>query len=297
MSRLYRLFAPTLTVLLLIMSTACATAMSPVHPTRDREAGPPVSGVRFDGEQVVFREPAMPVASGNIWKREVANYTATTLNALVDAEETAPAARTAVTFEMHGPSVIQIGSWKEMTVSITTRLPDGRLVRSAPESAYLDSNLEYAAQQALTFGGPILDIAAFVAGIYFIFAQGSLVPSAGSTLPMYCACIVGLGLAGLSLNAAQAGLQYLFASFEEQRWSDLYLRALEKHADDIRAELARPVVPGSSPETVPPPADVGAPLDTAPPPDQIPPPPPPPIGDPADDGGGPGAPPFVAFSY
>lgn len=276
-----------LAVVVLPVLTGCATVMKPIHPSAKADIGAPVTGVRFDAEEVSFREPAIPVSSGNIWKREVASYTADTLNDLVDADGEAPVARTVVTFEMHGPSMVQFGTWKEMTVRLVTTLPDGRVVRSEPRSEYLDSNIEYVASQCLVFGGPVLDIAAFVLAIY-LFTTGALTTT-NPAAPVFCGCLVGLALVGVGMNLAQGGLQYVIAALEERRWSDLYLEALKLHADDVRATLATrapPVLPASPDAVVPlEPAPPAAPGDAPPP--VVPsepsvPPPPAPLLDPDD---------------
>lgn len=264
----------------------CATVMKPVHPSAKPDIGDPVAGVRFDTDEVSFREPALPVSSGNIWKREVATYTADTLNDLLDAEGTAPVARTVVTFEMHGPSMVQFGTWKEMTVRLVTTLPDGRVVRSEPKSEYLDSNVEYVAQQCLVFGGPILDIGAFVLAIY-MFTTGALTTT-NPLAPVFCGCLVGLAFVGVSMNLAQGALQYAIAALEERRWSDLYLEALKEHAVDVRRTLATRAEP---PRVITPPlpgVPTAPPKDGQPsleplPPSQAPDiPPPPPLADPDD---------------
>lgn len=275
-----------LAIVVLPVLTGCATVMKPIHPSAKADIGAPVTGVRFDAEEVSFREPAIPVSSGNIWKREVASYTADTLNDLVDADGTSPVARTVVTFEMHGPSMVQFGTWKEMTVRLVTTLPDGRVVRSEPRSEYLDSNLEYVASQCLVFGGPVLDIAAFVLAIY-LFTTGALTTT-NPAAPVFCGCLVGLALVGVGMNLAQGGLQYIIAALEERRWSDLYLEALKQHADDVRATLATraPPPPAATPDLAPagdaPPAEGAG--DVAPPVPVEPavPPPPPPLTDPDD---------------
>src|SRR3954464_6114833 len=111
----------------------CSTITRPTKPDSPLTAmGSPVMGFRFDGEETVLREPGMPLSPSRSWQREVSNYTATSLNLLLTTAEEAPNARTIVSFDMASPSVIQIGTWKELTIRLTTTLPDGTVVKSDP---------------------------------------------------------------------------------------------------------------------------------------------------------------------
>ena len=261
--------------LLVAQGAGCATTMIPIHPSsRDMPPAEPVQGVRFDPDHIAFREPAQVVSTGNIWKREVARFAAERLNAHVAAAPGSPAAQTVVTFELSGPSMIQIGAYKEMTVTLRSTLPDGRVVKSAPLSGYLDSNLEFAAEQCLLYGGPVLDIAAFVVAIYLLSTNQLFTPWA-------CGGIVLLAATGLSLNLAQGGLSMFVTYNEERRWSDLFAQALAQHADDVRAEVSkapvrrlRPPAPASAHD-----ASTGAEPRQVPPPTTLP---PPLLDDPAD---------------
>src|SRR5689334_11723476 len=124
-----RRFTPEVLVVVaaaaLSLGAGCTTVIKPTRPSEAAVSLGRVAGVRFDGEQVIIREPGMPVSPGRGWQREVANYTAKELNTLVDAQDEAPVARTSVTFDLASPSVLQIGPWKEMTILLTTTLPDG----------------------------------------------------------------------------------------------------------------------------------------------------------------------------
>ncbi|MDP2341657.1 MAG: hypothetical protein Q8O67_11925 [Deltaproteobacteria bacterium] len=249
-----------LVVALLIAGTGCSTIIKPTRPSQpfasDGLASLP--GVRFDGEEVQIREPGMPLSPSRSWQREVANHTATSLNTLLTTDENAPSARTVVSFDLSGPSVIQIGTWKEMTISLTSTLPDGSVVRSAPLTANIDDPIEYAAVTSLGVGGTILDVTAGISSIFFVFSPSLLTG----------AIFIGALLGGLTLNLAQSGSQYLVAGSEEKRWSDLYARALVQHAADVRAGIGKgpppsttktplgPLTPSRDPSDPPPLLDV-----------------------------------------
>lgn len=209
----------------------CATTKSmPVHPTRDIEEAKAASSIRFDSEQIRFRDPIMTVSGGNLWKREVGAYTAEQLNTALNTTPGGTPVSTEVTFEMHPASTLQLGSWKEMTIQLTTFFPNGRVVESDKISAYIDNNFEFAVQQCFVFGGPVLEIASFVGAIY-VLTQPVLFNA------FTCGCILAVGLSGVAMHLAQGVSQILVAANEERRWSDLYLDALEGHAQDIRDAL------------------------------------------------------------
>ena len=230
-----------LVVVLLILGTGCSTIIKPTRPSNPLASDGlgQLPGVRFDGEEVQIREPGMPLSPSRSWQREVANHTATSLNALLSTDDNAPNARTVVSFDLAGPSVIQIGTWKEMTISLISTLPDGSVVRSAPLTGNIDDGLEYAAVTSLGVGGTILDVTAGISSIFFVFSPSLLTG----------AIFIGALIGGLTLNLAQSGSQYLVAGSEEKRWSDLYATALTQHAKDIRAGIGKGPPPSTKPLT------------------------------------------------
>ncbi len=274
-------------VVVVALGSGCSTIIKPTRPSDAVVAeGNRLPGVRFDGEEVQIREPGMPLSPSRSWQREVANHTATTLNKLLVADDTAPAARTVVSFDLASPSVIQIGTWKEMTITMTSTLPDGSVVRSQPLSGNIDDPLEYATVTSLGVAGTLLDITAGVASIAFILFQDF------TTGLIFVGALIG----GLTLNLAQSGSQYVVAGSEETRWSNLYLQALKQHAKDVRAGIGKGPPPGTSlpatPKTLPPangpndavpgrvgpgdPSDLPPLLEAPPPTPPTPPPTPPP---------------------
>lgn len=266
-------------VLVALQAVACTTVVRPTRPSspllREGEALP---GVRFDGEEVQIREPGMPVSPSRAWQREVANYTASALNESLAADETAPLARTIVTFDLASPSALQLGAWKEMTIGLTSTLPDGTVVRSAPVTGNIDDGVEHALVTGMGIGGTVLDVTAGISAIFFIVS------------PSYVtgAVFIGALLGGLALNIGQSSAQYFVALSEEGRWSDLYATALRAHVADVRAQIGRGPPPTATtttppsplPGTMPPPASPSTspadPSDAASPP--------PPL-DPAEPGG------------
>jgi hypothetical protein len=236
------------------LSSACSTVARPTRPsTAVVRHGAELSGLRFDGDETQIREPGMPVSPSRSWQREVANYTASALNeALGVTDAAAPVARTIVTFDLAAPSALQIGTWKEMTIAVTSTLPDGTVVKSPPASANIDDGLEYAVVTTMSIGGTLLDVTAGIASIFFIFQ------------PTFETGVVFIGalLGGLALNVGQSGAQYLVALSEERRWSDQFADVLRAHARDVRAKIGTGPLPGA-PVALPPPIAPSAERDPA----------------------------------
>ncbi len=298
----HRVLPLLLVLLLATLSSACSTVIKPTRPSDPLQQIGEVSRFRFDGEYVQLREPGMPLANSRAWQREVQNYTATTLNEILRTPDTVPPVQTIVVFDLASPSAIQIGTWKEMTIELTTMLPSGRVVKSKPVTENIDDVIEYFLLHGLMFTGSVLDVGVAI-GTLFVFMGAPLL---GIVLSpgLACGCLIGGLVGGLLLNAGQTLAAYLISGSEETRWSNLYQRALVQHARDIQAALAagpslaptppaRPAPPPpstSSPRTSPaspaPPASSPA---TAPA-DPAGTPPPPPILDPADESQGGGSP-------
>ncbi|MBI1944438.1 MAG: hypothetical protein HYS27_02010 [Deltaproteobacteria bacterium] len=240
--------------LALAFATGCSTVIKPTRPDPPLVAdGAPLAGVRFDGDSTALREPGLPVSPGRGWQREVQNYTATSLNTLLSTPDDAPAARTITSMDLAGPSAIQIGTWKEMTIALTSTLPDGTVVKSEPVTGNIDDGFEYAVVTGLGVGGTVLDVTSAVAFIFLFISQDPTV--------MYVA--IGALVGGLALNIAQSSSQYFVAASEERRWSNLYAQALAAHAREVRQRI------GTGPPPRPPlpsPPDVPADPSDAPPP-------------------------------
>ena len=273
----WRVVSVVMVVASVVGSSACSTV---VRPTRPSQAlileGAPLPGVRFDGEDVQVREPGMPVAPSRAWQREVGNYTASALNTAIGAEDTAPTAQTIVSFDLASPGAFQIGTWKEMTITLTSTLPDGTVVRSAPVTANIDNGIEYAIVTSMGVGGTILDVTAGIASIFFIF-QPSLLTGA---------IFIGALLGGLTLNVGQSTAQYFVAISEEGRWSDMYADALRVHAREVREQIGKGPPPRKTPPSTPlppPPLSPSPSLTPTAPNDPSEPPPPLPPTDPAGD--------------
>lgn len=249
--------------------SGCTTVLIPTRPDAPLSAGPRVGGVRFAGDRVQVREPGMPLSQSRSWDREVQNYTAKQLNLLLSTDDLAPDALTVVTFDLVTPPSIEIGQWKEMTIQLASQLPDGRWVRSPALSRYIDSTFEAVSLQGMGCTASVLDVAASVAAIAFIFAE--------PTDPLACGFFVGSLVGGLALNVGQSVAKVWVASSEQSRWSNLYAEALLQHAEDIRTSL-RSAPPGNAASVAPPEAPRATGLDELPPP--------PALLDPAESGGG-----------
>lgn len=246
-----------------LLGSGCSTLIKPTRPSSSLAAdGARLPGVVFDGEQITIREPGVPLSPSRSWQREVANYTATSLNTLLATDDDAPVARTIVSFDLAGPSAIQLGIWKEMTITLTSTLPDGTVVKSEPVVGHIDDAFEYAAVTGLGVGGTVLDVAAVVSFVFFMFNPPTLL-----TGGIFFGALIG----GIVVNIGQSVSQHLVAGSEETRWSNLYAAALRKHARDIRHDIGRGPPAGARP-AVPPP---GLPAPSEQPPALL---------DPADDG-------------
>lgn len=259
---LARLLLSLCAVVALSFGAGCSTIMKPTRPDPPLAAeGAPLAGVRFDGESTTLREPGLPLSPNRSWQREVQNYTATSLNTLLGTTEEAPAARTVVSMDLAGPSAIQIGTWKEMTITLSSTLPDGSVIRSEPVSGSIDDGLEYALTTGLGVGGTVLDVTSAIAFIVLFIA-----PS-----PEVMILAVGALVGGLALNITQSSSQYFIAFSEERRWSNLYAKALAQHAQDVRKGIGKGPPAGtrvSTPPPVAPPTSTPGPTDPsdAPPP-------------------------------
>lgn len=256
------LLACVLVACAVFASSGCSTVITPTRPSTMMTAdGEPLSAFRFDGTEVSIREPGMPVSPSRTWQREVSNYTARSLNTLLTTNDNATAATTIVTFDLAGPSTFQIGTWKEMSITLSSTLPDGTVVKSEPVIGNVDDAGEYALVTGLGIGSTVLNVTAGIASIFFIFQQQSTLTGA---------VFIGSLLGGLGLNIGQSVAQYGVAASEEVRWSNLFRDALIAHAKDVRAKQ------GSGPpvSTTKLPA-----LPTAAPPDPAA---PPPVLDPAE---------------
>jgi hypothetical protein len=242
-------------------STGCSTVIRPTKPDTPLTAiGAPVAGVRFDGEETILREPGMPLSPSRSWQREVQNYTATSLNTVLSTSEDAPNARTVISFDMASPSAIQLGTWKEITITLTSTLPDGTVVKSQPLTGNIDDPLEYAAMTAASIGGTVLNATGTIALILFFFT---------GTNPVLGVVAIGALVGGILLSVGQSVGQYFVASNEERRWSNLTAQAISAHAADVRKVMSAPrraPTPPAPPQP-PPPGEAGPPDPSdAPPP-------------------------------
>lgn len=259
-------------VLGVLTATGCSTIIRPTKPDAPLTAdGAPLAGLRFDGEETTLREPGMPLAPSRAWTREVQNYAASSLNTVLSTSDAAPSARTIVSFDMGSPSAIQLGPWKDLTITITSTLPDGAVVRSKPVSGYIDDPLESAAMAAANVGNTVLNVVGTAAIVLFFVTQPPPDPTLG---------IVAIGslVGGVALSAAQSGGQFFIAAAEERRWSNLFASALAAHAADVRRAAATPRAPESTtpsspraarpppPTATPDPSDVPPLLETSRPP-------------------------------
>jgi hypothetical protein len=245
----------------LAASLGCTTVMKPVRPSAPVDAdGPPLSGLRFDGEETRIREPGVPVSTSRAWQREVANYTATTLNRALSTQDAAPAAATTASFDLAEPPPFSFGPKKRMTITLTSTLPDGNVVRSKPVTGDLDTFGEVALVGGLGVGGTLVDIAAIAAVLYFITTPS--IETAGVLL-------FGSLALGLLLNVAQGAAEQVVVLSQETRWSDLYAKALREHATDVRNGVGRgppPEMLATPPGTVAPTPAVTDPSDALGPP-------------------------------
>lgn len=247
--------ALTTIVLVVAVGTGCSTVVRPTKPDTPLAAiGAPVGDVRFDGEETILREPGMPLSPSRAWQREVQNYTATSLNTLLSTSEEAPNARTVISFDMASPSAIQLGTWKEMTITLTSTLPDGTVVKSQPLTRNIDDPFEYAAMTAGSVGGTVLNAVGTISIILFFFTASSD-PTLGFVA-------IGSLIGGILLSVGQSVGQYFVAANEEKRWSNLTAEALTAHAADVRKALSGPRRP--APAATPPPPPTGT--TTTPPP-------------------------------
>jgi len=254
-----------------VFGSGCSTIIRPTRPSQATVAeGKTLPGLRFDGEEVTIREPGLPLSPSRTWQREVANHTASSLNTLLSTDDAAPATRTVVSFDLASPSAIQIGTWKEMTITLISTLPDGSVVKSKAVTGNIDDPLEYAAVTSLGVTGTILDVTAGVASIAFFILGGQSFEVG--------LIFIGALLGGLAMNIAQSASQYVVAGSEETRWSNLFQVALVQHARDVREGIGKGpppgtvlTVPGTLPPTLMPPTTTTPNPNLPPDPSDLPP--------------------------
>ena len=256
-------------VVTVLASLGCVSALKPTRPDAPLFGGARVDGVRFESTAIAFREPGVPVSPSRAWQREVAGFTATQLNTALNATDDAPVARTIVTFDLASPSVIQIGPWKEITITVASTLPDGTVVKTGPLDGRIDDGVEAGLLMGLNGTVFVVDAASSIVAITaLIFFQGSPALEFG--------ILAGAIVVPLLLHGGQKGAEALVASSEETRWSNFYVDVLRQHAEAVRTAYAggpHPVriVPEASQLPQPPPR-IEAPLPT--PAGPVPPPPP-----------------------
>lgn len=198
---------------LLVACAASACGVLPIRPSRDPAPAGASIGVAFDAALVdvsLGPVPGPPI---------LAQYTARTLNELVDARPGASFARTSVAFS---PSLCD--GETPCTVVVTSALPDGAVVRTGP--------IESSPSAAPFVDDERRGLAACTSAALL-----------GAVLcpPVAPVAVVGVaGAAGVSM-ARHATASYRAA---ERAASDFYLRVLERHAADVRA--ARTSVDASS---------------------------------------------------
>lgn len=242
------------TGVLVVGLAACNVTMRPTRPDQALTAGPHLPGVRFSSEQVEIRESGMPLSTSRSWDREVQIYTASQLNLLLSTDPLATATRTIVFFDSAPPPDFQFGSWREMTVELTSVLPGGVTVRSKPVTGFIDSSVEEFGIQCLGVAGSTLDVAASLAGLIYVFS----LPSSEVACGLFAGALIG----GLTLNLMQSAAGHWARLQQQTRWSNLYAQALEAHAEDIRQrwKLGKPHDALPPPEAQPPPNGDFAPV-------------------------------------
>jgi hypothetical protein len=232
-----------------VVASGCTTVLKPVRPSTPLTAeGSAVAGVRFDGEQTRIREPGVPVSPSSLWQREVANYTAASLNRALSTSDDAGAAATTVTFDLAAPPLIPLGPYQEMKMSLSSTLPDGRVVRSEAVTGHIDAWSERLVTGGLAVTGIAIDVFSVAAVLYFITTTSDL---GGIVLLATLA-------SNLVINLARGAADQIVVVSQEKRWSDLYAEALRKHARDVRQGLGPP---SSSVSSTKPSAVPGVPMD------------------------------------
>lgn len=217
----------------------------PTRPSaalRETQAHAPIqTSARFNVERIVLEEPTFHEHHALQWQREVRAYTAEVLNRASDLPDGAPLqsrARFSWSFDRR-----YLSGGSSVTVELATMLPDGRVVTSQDVRGEVVLWNDGNAPNFLS----VLALTGLGTGLGVDVAMLAL----GATLSP-----IGWGLMGgaLAVTAVVAAADVLAdvgrIRAAEQRWSDLYLIALTRHAADVRSV----VVDGTVPTLTPPPA-------------------------------------------
>ena len=116
---------------LVLATLGCATPLKPIYPSGPVEAATKTWDVRFSPERVVVQEAGVPMSTGMIWKRDVATFTADRLNTMVGSSARGALMDTSVVLTLATAGGITFGSSKELSVSVTSVLPDRSRRRDA----------------------------------------------------------------------------------------------------------------------------------------------------------------------
>ena len=193
-------------------------------------------GTAFDAARVTIEEPSFDEVHSLAWTHNVAAYTAATLNALVPQLDRADTlVRFVVTHDRRDAS-----AGTTMHVSLTTRLSSGQVVHSDVVAGRV--------QSAEQLGGVLL-VAGLVASSATL-TSWLFVPGVADQQTWNLRW-AGIGLS-YALAAAGVAVELFDVTQDEQRWSDVYQKALQAHADDIKRAASTPIQPLAADGPAPP---------------------------------------------
>ncbi len=216
------LYGLTLSVL-----SGCATSMQPVKASRKVATVGSTKNVGYAPKDVQIIDAGTRVTQGRLWKKEVSNYTAQTMETITGKNQSPGGDTLSVAFEMGPGSAWGAGAFREMSIHVTSNLANGQQVRSGPVTGYLDKGTEYKIATGLNITSMLLG----GAGTAWFLAGRLVFPNV--TQEQFIG--VGLGLigGGLVVQGSHLWFKNHMVRLQEKRWSNLYLDALESHVEDI----------------------------------------------------------------
>lgn len=232
----------------------CATPIIPVMPSAHvHDTSPPVRGIRFSQETLHFREPGLPLSTGQQWRSTVGAFAADRLNAHISAEPSAPAATTTVTLDMISAGFLDVGGQTTLSIGLSSTLPDGRRVVTAAETSTIESDLEYCGSQCIAWGGPVFELGALVTSIIAISNLNLVFPVGGflqgpQSLLILCGCMTFSAGLALVIHGGQWLVSTWLQQARQKRASDLLSKACASHAEDVRRAILG--VPDGVPPTL-----------------------------------------------
>lgn len=214
--------------------------MAPIHPTPTAVLAAALperaASQRFTAEHISVEEPSFHELHSLAWQRQLRDYTASALNRATAELPAGPPLETRARFTWTRNYRNSAAGGERVTIMLETALPDGRIVASKDVDGEVGLWNEVGPETALAFSGETALGAALGVNLSMLVLVASTSPVAWALLGASLAVAATAGVTAVVVSVMRV-------SAVEQRWSDLYLKALRTHAADVRAVLLEGGVP------------------------------------------------------